>query len=111
MDEYYNGWSNRDTWAMALNLGNDYDVYMQCEEFARVAAIGNEDDVDAFRDELAEALAIYARMLLGISPSSLPDFDPAMHMSPDPKDNHGPDDVDGVNWREIAEGYELSNYV
>lgn len=107
----YNGWSNRATWAMALNLGNEYSVYKQCEEYARRAAVGNEEDVDTFREELAEYLEQYAAFIMAVYPELLPDFDPACHMSPDPKDNHGPDDVDEVNWAEIAEGYVLSDYV
>lgn len=28
----YNGWVNRETWAVALHLANDYDVYHQARD-------------------------------------------------------------------------------
>lgn len=114
----YNGWSNRDTWAMALNLSNDYATYQACESAARRAApvidIDSdprlcEDLADEFHEDLAKRLETLGRAFA--SEGMLPDFDPDSHESPDPKDNHGPDDIDGVNWREIADQYQLSEYV
>jgi hypothetical protein len=96
---------------MSLNLSNEYSVYMRCEQHARFAAIGNEEYADGFHAELAAYLEIYARHILSEMPFLLPDFDPAGHESSDPKDNHGPDDIEGVNWLEIAEGYDLAEYV
>lgn len=110
-DDTYNGWSNRATWAMSLDLNNDETTYYGCETYARGAAVGNEDDPEAFYAELADELEKYARMLVAVFPFMLPDFDPAMHESSDPKDPHGPDDIDEVNWLELAEGYVLSEYV
>lgn len=110
-EQGYNGWVNRDTWAMALDLGNDEVTYRMCEALARYAAIGNEDDPEAFRDELADQLKQLGYKLLATDPGYLPDFDPSQHESPDPRDNHGPDDIEGVDWHEIAETYDLDEYV
>jgi hypothetical protein len=94
----YNGWSNRETWAMALNLGNDEYTYRECERAARLAAVGNEEDVEAFHYELMNALRELGHMFA--DQGLLPDF-----TGPDP------DDFTEVDWREIAEGYELSEYI
>lgn len=110
-EDGYNGWSNRATWAMALNLSNDYGVYQACEGAARFASVGNEEYVEGFYAELAEYLRMIAVDYLDSFPSALPDFDPAGHESSDPKDPHGPDDITEVDWQEIAETYELSEYV
>lgn len=110
-EEGYNGWSNRATWAMSLNISNDETTYRITEGAARFAAIGNEDSVEDFRAELAEMLRIVATDWVDNMPFLLPDFDPAGHESPDPKDPHGPDDIEEVNWDEIAAGYVLADYV
>lgn len=107
----YNGYTNRDTWAMGLNLDNDYETYTHCQGLARHAMIGNEDNPDGFYEELAEYLEGYARRLIAEAPYMLPDFNPASHESPDPRANNGPDDVNGVNWRELAECYEPKDYL
>lgn len=121
----YNGWSNRATWAMALDLGNDEYTYRAVESLASYAAIGNGygdlhydgDGEEVGRDltartedfhaELARSIEAFARG----NAASLPDFDPAMHKSPNPKDSNGPDDIDDVDWQEIAENYPLDDYL
>lgn len=117
-DDTYNGWSNRDTWAMALNLSNDYATYQACESAASRIVWGYDPDDDErsqeeveedFHAELAKKLETLGRAFA--SEGMLPDFDPDSHESSDPKDNDGPDDVDGVDWREIADTYELSEYL
>lgn len=105
----YNGWTNRATWAMGLNLGNDEYTYRQCESAARYAAVGNEESPEDFRAELADALRKLGRDLAAAG--YLPDFDVSAHESADPSDPNGPDDIDAVNWVELAESYELAEYV
>lgn len=34
-DETYNGWTNRETWALFLHLSNDQGLWSWAEEFAR----------------------------------------------------------------------------
>lgn len=122
MDNTYNGWSNRATWAMGLNLSNEEGIYRELESRASTAALGNDpndpDDVgdrtlaeiaEDFHIDLAIAIEQYARYCA--AKGLLPDFDPDSHESSDPRDNDGPDDIDEVNWLEIAESYELSDYV
>jgi hypothetical protein len=103
----YRGWSNRDTWAMALNLDSDYDTYQACQAGARrVRAI--TDTPDDFHAELASALERLARAFNAAL--MLPDFDASTHESPDPGDNNGPDDINGVDWLEIAATYDYDEY-
>lgn len=96
----YNGWSNRETWAMALNLGNDEYTYHACEAKARYAAVGNESDPEAFHRELVPLLRELGHAFA--DDGLLPDFTVT---GPDP------DDITQVDWEEIAEGYQLSEYV
>lgn len=95
----YNGWSNRDTWAMALNIDNDYRTYHAKEETARACFKLYADDPKRARSVIAMRLASFARewVRMGL----LPDFDPK---SPE----H--DDFDGVNWDEIVSKLDASEY-
>jgi hypothetical protein len=118
----YEGWSNRATWAMNLNITNEYGLYMELEGKARYAAVGNdpldEDPIDGrsaeecaddFHAELSFAIRQYGEYC--VAERLLPDFDAEMHESPDPKDNDGPDDITQVDWLEIAMSYDLNDYV
>lgn len=52
--ENYNGWSNRETWAYSLWLGNDEGLYNQCMEYVDKAK--NHDDKDTQIWDLAKKL-------------------------------------------------------
>lgn len=56
-DKGYNGWTNRETWAVALHINNDQGSQEQAEQMAR-DAIANHADEDAndVKYELADAL-------------------------------------------------------
>lgn len=73
----YNGWSNRETWAAALHLSNDYDLYRICVALVADAdadhgpgSIAAADALKAFVDDATEAVfhdhengAEWARMM------------------------------------------------
>jgi hypothetical protein len=120
----YNGWSNRATWAMNLNITNEYGLYMELEGKARYAAVGNdpnnedpidgrsaEECVDDFHAELSFAIRQYGEYC--VAERLLPDFmlRGMSRRTPDPKDNDGPDDITQVDWLEIAMSYDLNDYV
>jgi hypothetical protein len=47
----YNGWTNRETWAAALNLSNDYDLYTIAR---RLVAQADADCLEWYEDHDAE---------------------------------------------------------
>ena len=49
--EEYNGWTNRETWATALHIDNDYGLLHNALEYVREETRG-EDEVDIY--DLAE---------------------------------------------------------
>jgi len=51
----YNGWKNRETWAAALNLSNDYDLYQIAQ---RVVAEADRDVQEFYADLDIEQPAI-----------------------------------------------------
>ena len=55
IDETYNGWVNRETWAVALHLDNDQSIQSLMSDFA--ASCGDETQVlaDAIKDFVEDA--------------------------------------------------------
>lgn len=72
--ETYNGWANRETWNVALWLGNDEGFYREAVAFGRRTLPAHDEDA------MVEA---FCRNLFG-------------DMTPDG------DSLDGVDWSEIA---------
>lgn len=52
----YNGWTNYETWNVALWIDNEPGTYKERREMARAAWEGNEDDEDAAVRVLADSL-------------------------------------------------------
>lgn len=95
----YNGWSNRETWLMNLNLQNTEGSYDLCEQEAAYKARKASGSEEYFWECLAVSLEEVGRVCSenGI----LPDFD----------GNHDREDMTKVNWLEIASKYELEDYL
>ena len=63
-DETYNGWTNRETWALVLHINNDQGLQewalelteLLVAEHGSVPALIGERIVDSFEDLLAEAV-------------------------------------------------------
>jgi hypothetical protein len=56
--ETYNGWRNRETWATALWLSNDYMLYRLTCEVVRVAVRDGERVDDAMREHVEALFAL-----------------------------------------------------
>lgn len=52
-DEKYNGWSNRETWALYLQLSNDYDLYHSIKKLSETAK-SFYDFSDLLKDHVME---------------------------------------------------------
>jgi len=85
-DNTYNGWSNWETWNVALWLDNDYDLYKHWQSRASFAAMQDWSDPKQAKTLAIEELAAD----LALNCEETPDFD----------DN---DSLTDVNWEEIAE--------
>ena len=51
-DEKYNGWSNRETWALMLHINNDQGLYEEFRELAR--EYGKESPRPAVQDAVRQ---------------------------------------------------------
>ena len=52
-DDTYNGWVNRETWAVALHLGNDYNLYHEtCERVKYKTHIEAADELEGWVTDL-----------------------------------------------------------
>ena len=60
-EEGYNGWSNQETWAAALHMGNDYGLYSQLWEMigeAKADSETAEETADELRDTVARRMEL-----------------------------------------------------
>lgn len=94
----YNGWSNYETWDMALNLNNDEYCYRACDHEAKLVARYRSEDPEEFRRLLAAQLEELGRSLA--EEGALIDFT-----------GDNPTDIEGVNWYEIAATYDVEDYM
>jgi hypothetical protein len=76
---HYNGWSNWQTWNVLLWLNNDEGLYMATQDFARFPHRHTPDRVRRFVQELM--------------PYGTPDM-------------KTPEDMDWVNWEEVASTFQ-----
>ena len=110
--EDYNGWTNRETWAAALHLSNDYNLDKHTRDRARTAyvcatvpyGLGPEYLRAAQRGAIADALESIADTLRGIA---LGEIDPRGRFPRDVARGFVIDvgSIWRVEWREIAEHY------
>lgn len=59
MCEQYNGWSNRESWATALWIDNDYSLYETALEYARGEIEGHDEGEQINSYYLGESLKNY----------------------------------------------------
>ena len=110
--EQHNGWTNRETWAAALHLSNDYNLDRYTRDRARTAyvcatvpaGLGPEHLPAMQRADIADALEAVADILQGIA---LGEIDPRGRF---PRDVARLFVIDvgrlwRVDWRELAEHY------
>lgn len=46
MDEKYNGWSNRETWAYSMHIGNDEGMYNELQDAIKEIVSRHIDEID-----------------------------------------------------------------
>lgn len=102
----YNGWSNYETWLVALHIGNEQETHERAREMAREALEGAGEDFGVPKGpgcapESLRAVHILADMLRDWADEEL---------APQNSDNILVNDLirsalDEVNWGEIAESY------
>ena len=103
----YNGWRNRQTWAVALHLGNDEGMYeFTCEWASEALGEASENGpYESHGDFRAAATRHHAKVLETLCVEALTDEPPhwaaawAEGMIADAKT------LDNVDWRGIADGH------
>jgi hypothetical protein len=93
-DTTYNGWTNYETWAVALWLGSEPGTYEDCRAMARAALAEAQGDAQAASRPLADAAKEYV--------NELPDVAAVLERPSLAADLLG-GALSAVNWREIAE--------
>ena len=58
-EQKYNGWTNRETWALALWIDNDYSLQETANEYARSEIQGHEEGEEINPYYLGESLKNY----------------------------------------------------
>lgn len=91
MSDRYNGWTNYETWNVALWLSNDEGLYDHCRELAQQAM---DDDPETFQSMLARELEAFVKDDLAPDLGASFAADLLTHA------------LDRVDWLEIAASYE-----
>jgi hypothetical protein len=99
MEQDYNGWTNRETWATALWINNDQGLYDHAQDLTKEALKCQDGDavnclIDALDEFMGELLDMEA--VLGAQPEQRQTL---VNMSRDIGSFWR------VNWREIAESF------
>jgi len=95
MCEEYNGWTNRETWAVNLWLDNDRGLYEQVQEMAGEAILSKEEDQEF---ACTQCLADNLKVLFDDAFSDIAELtQEGLNMLKDIGSLYR------VNWREIAE--------
>jgi len=99
MEQDYNGWTNRETWATALWINNDQGLYNQAQDLVQEARECQDNDAlnclsDALEDFIGELLDM--EIVLSAEPAQRQEL---INMSRDIGS------LWRVNWREIAESF------
>ena len=101
MTDEYNGWSNRETWAVSLHIDNDEGMYREVRERAlEIGKEGNGDGVD-FTQEVS-TFAEYLENLCDECWDNLVESESASHRKALGMMFHDIGSTWRVNWREIA---------
>lgn len=97
-DKTYNGWSNYETWNVALWLGNDQGTYETCREMARECYANAKAEYGLSREENAKCLL--AEALKNMIREGEPELGPSTYS------DLLSAAISDVNWYEIASHYE-----
>ena len=98
MEQEYEGWSNRETWATALHIDNDQVLLEMALEYARQEIDSRDEDEEVDLNQLGETLRSWIEDDL-LTLENISGNHPLWLMLTDIGSLYR------VNWREIAEVY------
>lgn len=101
----YNGWANRQTWAVALHLANDEGMYkLTCEWASEALSEANENGpYESHGDFRADAIRYHAEVLETLCVEALTDEPPHWAAAWAEKMLGDAKTLDGVDWLNIAD--------
>jgi len=88
----YNGWTNYETWNVALWIDNDQGSYSLRCEWAQEAYDDNKDDLDAAKRQLADTIKDFVEENNPVTDASM--YSDLLSAA-----------ISEVNWYEIAENW------
>jgi len=99
MCEEYNGWINRETWATALYLNNDYGLYITAQDLVNEAIMSNDEE------EGKPCLTCLAESLEALFDDAFSDIEEMTHEGLNMLKDIG--SLYRVNWYEIAKSLQV----